>query len=136
MAKQLLFDDEARHALRNGIDALADAVKITLGPKGRNVVLDKKFGAPTITNDGVTIAKDVELSDPFENIGALSPRKSHPRPMTSLVTVPRPPRSLVRLLSTKVSATSRPELAPLASSAGLRRLLRMLSTRSARTLSR
>src|SRR5438874_4535013 len=70
MAKQLLFDEEARHALRRGIDALADAVKITLGPKGRNVVLDKKFGAPTITNDGVTIAKDIELEDPFENIGA------------------------------------------------------------------
>jgi chaperonin GroEL len=70
MAKQLLFDEEARHALKRGIDALADAVKITLGPKGRNVVLDKKFGAPTITNDGVTIAKDVELDDPFENIGA------------------------------------------------------------------
>src|SRR5947209_1910184 len=70
MAKQLLFDEEARHALRRGIDALADAVKITLGPKGRNVVLDKKFGNPTITNDGVTIAKDIELEDPFENIGA------------------------------------------------------------------
>jgi chaperonin GroEL len=70
MAKQLLFDEEARHALRRGIDALADAVKITLGPKGRNVVLDKKFGAPTITNDGVTIAKDIELDEPFENIGA------------------------------------------------------------------
>ncbi|HEY7294002.1 MAG TPA: chaperonin GroEL [Dehalococcoidia bacterium] len=70
MAKQLLFDEEARHALRRGIDALADAVKITLGPKGRNVVLDKKFGSPTITNDGVTIAKDIELEDPFENIGA------------------------------------------------------------------
>ena len=70
MAKQLLFDEEARHALMRGIDALADAVKITLGPKGRNVVLDKKFGAPTITNDGVTIAKDVELDEPFENIGA------------------------------------------------------------------
>jgi chaperonin GroEL len=70
MAKQLIFDEEARHALKNGIDALADAVKITLGPKGRNVVLDKKFGAPSITNDGVTIAKDVELEDPFENIGA------------------------------------------------------------------
>jgi chaperonin GroEL len=70
MAKQLLFDEEARHALKRGIDALADAVKITLGPKGRNVVLDKKFGAPTITNDGVTIAKDIELEDPFENIGA------------------------------------------------------------------
>jgi len=70
MAKQLLFDQEARTALKNGIDALADAVKITLGPKGRNVVLEKKFGAPTITNDGVTIAKDVDLEDPFENIGA------------------------------------------------------------------
>ena len=70
MAKQLLFDEEARHSMKRGIDALADAVKITLGPKGRNVVLDKKFGAPTITNDGVTIAKDIELDDPFENIGA------------------------------------------------------------------
>ena len=70
MAKQLLFDEEARHALKRGIDALADAVKITLGPKGRNVVLDKKFGAPTITNDGVTIAKDIDLEDNFENIGA------------------------------------------------------------------
>jgi chaperonin GroEL len=70
MAKQMLFDEEARHAMMRGIDALADAVKITLGPKGRNVVLDKKFGAPTITNDGVTIAKDVELEEPFANIGA------------------------------------------------------------------
>ena len=70
MAKQLLFDEAARHALKNGVDALADAVRITLGPKGRNVILEKKFGAPTITNDGVTIAKDIELEDPFENIGA------------------------------------------------------------------
>ncbi len=70
MAKQLLFDEAARHALKNGVDALADAVKITLGPKGRNVVLERKFGSPTITNDGVTIAKDIELEDPFENIGA------------------------------------------------------------------
>ena len=70
MAKQLLFDEQARQALRDGIDALADAVKMTLGPKGRNVVLDKSFGAPTITNDGVTIAKDIELGTPFENIGA------------------------------------------------------------------
>lgn len=70
MAKQLLFDEAARHALKDGVDALADAVRITLGPKGRNVVLEKKFGAPTITNDGVTIAKDIELEDPFENIGA------------------------------------------------------------------
>ena len=70
MAKQLLFDQEARSAMKDGIDALAEAVKITLGPKGRNVVLDKKFGAPTITNDGVTIAKEIELADAFPNIGA------------------------------------------------------------------
>src|SRR6516162_5909961 len=70
MAKQLLFDEEARRELKRGVDALADAVKVTLGPKGRNVVLDKKFGAPTITNDGVTIARDIELEDPFENMGA------------------------------------------------------------------
>ncbi|SEJ70735.1 chaperonin GroEL [Propionispira arboris] len=70
MAKQILFDEEARRALGRGVDALANAVKVTLGPKGRNVVLDKKFGAPVITNDGVTIARDIELEDPFENMGA------------------------------------------------------------------
>src|SRR5438046_7641190 len=69
-AKQLEYSEDARRALKRGIDALADAVKITLGPKGRNVVLDKKFGPPTITNDGVTIAKEIELEDPFENMGA------------------------------------------------------------------
>ena len=70
MAKILKFDDEARRGLEAGVNKLADAVKVTLGPKGRNVVLDKKFGAPTITNDGVSIAKEVELEDPFENMGA------------------------------------------------------------------
>ncbi len=70
MAKQLKYGEEARKALQAGIDQLADTVKITLGPKGRNVVLDKKFGAPLITNDGVTIAKEIELEDPFENMGA------------------------------------------------------------------
>jgi len=70
MAKQLKFDEEARRALEAGVNKLADAVKVTLGPKGRNVVLDKKFGAPTITNDGVSIAKEIELEDPFENMGA------------------------------------------------------------------
>ena len=70
MAKQMLYGEEARKALMSGIDQLADTVKITLGPKGRNVVLDKKFGAPLITNDGVTIAKEIELDDPFENMGA------------------------------------------------------------------
>ncbi len=69
-AKQLLYDEEARRALRCGVDKLADAVKVTLGPKGRNVVLDKKWGAPTITKDGVTVAKEIELEDPFENMGA------------------------------------------------------------------
>ena len=70
MAKQVKFGEEARRALQAGVDQLADAVKITLGPKGRNVVLDKKFGSPLITNDGVTIAKEIELEDPFENMGA------------------------------------------------------------------
>ncbi len=70
MAKQIKFGEDARKALQAGIDQLADTVKITLGPKGRNVVLDKKFGAPLITNDGVTIAKEIELEDPFENMGA------------------------------------------------------------------
>ncbi|MFM8813876.1 MAG: chaperonin GroEL [Candidatus Limnocylindrus sp.] len=70
MAKQVVFDEAARRALKRGIDKLADTVKVTIGPKGRNVVLDKKFGAPTITNDGVTIARDIELDDHFENMGA------------------------------------------------------------------
>ena len=70
MAKILSFSDDARHRLEHGVDSLADTVKVTLGPRGRNVVLDKKFGAPTITNDGVTIAKEIELANPFENLGA------------------------------------------------------------------
>ena len=70
MAKQILFNEEARRSLERGVDALADAVKVTLGPKGRNVVLEKKFGSPSIINDGVTIARDIELEDPFENMGA------------------------------------------------------------------
>lgn len=70
MAKQIIYGEEARRSLQKGVDKLADTVKITLGPKGRNVVLDKKFGAPLITNDGVTIAREIELEDPFENMGA------------------------------------------------------------------
>ena len=69
-AKDVRFSRDARERIMRGVDILADAVKVTLGPKGRNVVLDKKFGAPTITNDGVTIARDIELEDPFENMGA------------------------------------------------------------------
>jgi chaperonin GroEL (HSP60 family) len=70
MAKQLEFNEEARRSLKIGVDTLANAVKTTLGPKGRNVALDKKFGAPTVTHDGVTVAKDIELKDPFQNMGA------------------------------------------------------------------
>src|SRR6201996_5754308 len=69
-AKEILFDEPARRALERGVNILADAVKVTLGPKGRNVVLEKKFGSPTIVNDGVTIAKEIEVEDKFENMGA------------------------------------------------------------------
>src|ERR1700745_3833411 len=70
MAKSLEFDEDARRALERGVNRLADAVKVTLGPRGRNVVIDKKWGAPTITNDGVTVAKEIELENPYENLGA------------------------------------------------------------------
>lgn len=70
MAKEIKYGAEARAALESGVDQLADTVRVTLGPKGRNVVLDKSYGAPLITNDGVTIAKEIELEDPFENMGA------------------------------------------------------------------
>ena len=70
MAKQIKFNEQARRKLKKGVDKLANAVKVTLGPKGRNVVLDRGFGSPEITNDGVTIAKEIELEDKFENIGA------------------------------------------------------------------
>ncbi|MDQ1512717.1 MAG: chaperonin GroEL [Microbacteriaceae bacterium] len=70
MAKIIAFDEEARRGLERGLNQLADAVRVTLGPRGRNVVLEKKWGAPTITNDGVSIAKGIELEDPFEKIGA------------------------------------------------------------------
>ena len=70
MAKNIVFDEQARRGLEKGMNQLADAVRVTLGPKGRNVVLDKKWGAPTITNDGVSIAKEIDLEDPYERIGA------------------------------------------------------------------
>src|SRR4051812_368462 len=70
MAKKILYNEEARKALKKGVDAVADAVKITIGPRGRNVVLDKGYGSPTITNDGVSIAKEITLKDKFENMGA------------------------------------------------------------------
>ena len=70
MAKQIVFEESARRRLQAGVDQLADVVKVTLGPKGRNVVLGSRWGSPTVTNDGVTIAKEIELADPFENMGA------------------------------------------------------------------
>ena len=70
MAKQIVYGEESRQAILRGVNALADAVKVTLGPKGRNVVIDKKFGSPTITKDGVTVAKEIDLKDPLENMGA------------------------------------------------------------------
>src|SRR5258707_1415880 len=70
MAKQIIFTEDARRSLKKGIDTLADAVKVTLGPKGRNVSLDKKFGTPTVTHDGVTVAKEISLEEPPENMGA------------------------------------------------------------------
>ncbi|MEK7767288.1 MAG: TCP-1/cpn60 chaperonin family protein, partial [bacterium] len=70
MAKQLLFSEEARRAVQRGVDAVANAVKVTLGPRGRNVVLEKKYGSPTITNDGVTVAQEIELQAPYETRGA------------------------------------------------------------------
>ena len=91
MAKQISFDTQARSALQRGVDKLADAVKVTLGPRGRYVVLDKKFGGPTITNDGVTIARDIELDDPRRTWAPSWPRPPRPRPTTSPVTAP-PPR--------------------------------------------
>ena len=70
MAKQIIYGEQSRQAILRGVNQLADAVKVTIGPKGRNVVLDKKFGSPTITKDGVTVAKEIELADKFENMGA------------------------------------------------------------------
>ena len=88
MAKEIKYGAEARAALEAGVDKLANTVRVTLGPKGRNVALDKSYGAPLITNDGVTIAKEIELEDAFENMGAQL--KLQQRPMTLQVTAPQP----------------------------------------------
>ena len=89
MAKQITYGDESRQQILRGVNRLADAVRVTLGPKGRNVVLDKKFGAPTITNDGVTIAREIEVEDVFENQGASSSARSRPPRTTLPVTARR-----------------------------------------------
>ena len=90
-AKQVLFGDDARVRIVRGVNVLANAVKTTLGPKGRNVVLERSFGAPTVTKDGVSVAKEIELKDKFENIGAQLVRTSPRRPPTTPVTAPPPP---------------------------------------------
>ena len=100
-AKQIAFDQEAREAMRRGIAKLARAVKVTLGPKGRNVILQKSFGSPTVTKDGVTVAKEIELEDKYENMGARMVRKSPARPATWPATAPPPPPSSPRPSSTK-----------------------------------
>src|SRR3979490_2328446 len=79
-AKQIVYSENSRQAILRGVNQLADAVKVTLGPKGRNVVLEKKFGGPTITKDGVTVAKEIELKDPLENMGAQMVREVAPTP--------------------------------------------------------
>ena len=89
-AKQLVFTEEARRKLKNGMDVVANAVGTTLGPKGRNVAIDRKFGSPTITHDGVSVAKEIELEDPFENMGAQLLKEAAQKTMTSPVMAPRP----------------------------------------------
>ncbi len=100
MSKQIEFNETARRALERGVDQLADAVKVTLGPRGRHVVLAKAFGGPTVTNDGVSIAREIELEDPFENLALSSSRASPPRPTTSQATA-RPLRLSSRRRSSR-----------------------------------
>ena len=95
MAKEIKFNMEARSLMKEGVDALANAVKVTLGPKGRNVVIDKKFGAPQVTKDGVTVAKEVELEDRFQNMGAQMVREVASKTIRP-VTVPPPLLSSLR----------------------------------------
>lgn len=102
MAKDIIFGEDARKALQSGIDKLANTVKITLGYKGRNVVLDKKYGAPLITNDGVTIAKEIELDDPFENMAAQLVKEVATKTNDAAVTVQQQLHCLLRLLLERV----------------------------------
>jgi chaperonin GroEL len=90
-AKMIAFDQEARQAMQRGVAKLARAVKVTLGPRGRNVIIQKSFGSPTVTKDGVTVAKEIELEDKYEDMGARWSRRSPARPPTSRATGPPPP---------------------------------------------
>ncbi len=96
-AKQLVFEEEARKSLKRGVDILAEAVKTTLGPKGRNVALDKKWGAPSIVDDGVTIAKDIELPEPFENMGVQLVKEAASKTNDVAGMAPPPPPSWLKL---------------------------------------
>ena len=100
-AKQVKFSDDARKRMARGVDILANAVKVTLGPKGRNVVLDKSFGAPTVTKDGVSVAKEIELKDKFENMGAQMVKEVASKLLTLRVTAPPPPPFWLKRLSRK-----------------------------------
>ena len=100
-AKQLKFATDARDRMLKGVDTLANAVRVTLGPKGRNVIIAKSYGAPRITKDGVTVAKEIELEDKFENMGAQMVREVACRPATWPATAPRPPPSSPRRSSRK-----------------------------------
>ena len=91
MAKELKFDQEARNAILEGVNILADAVKVTLGPKGRNVVLERSFGSPVVTKDGVTVAKEIELEDHFQNMGAKMVKRWPAKPRTQPGMEQRPP---------------------------------------------
>ncbi|MEJ7664723.1 MAG: TCP-1/cpn60 chaperonin family protein [Hymenobacter sp.] len=113
MAKNIQFDTEGRDRLKRGVDKLANAVKVTLGPKGRNVIIDKKFGAPTITKDGVTVAKEIELRDPIENMGAqmvkeVASQNGRPWPATALPPLPCWPRPSYTAGSKNVAAGANP----------------------------
>ena len=101
-AKDVKFSQDARDRMLRGVDILAEAVKVTLGPKGRNVVLDKSFGAPRVTKDGVTVAKEIELEDKFENMGAQMVKEVASRTSTSPVTAPPPPPCSRKRLSKRV----------------------------------
>jgi chaperonin GroEL len=118
MAKQIIYGEHSRQAVLRGINQLADAVKVTLGPKGRNVVIDKKFGSPTITKDGVTVAKEIDLKDPLENMGAQMVREVASKTSDTAVMAPRPPPCSPSDLPRGARRTSRPGANPWTSSAG------------------
>jgi chaperonin GroEL len=108
MAKQIIYGEQSRQAILRGVNQLADAVKVTLGPKGRNVVLDKKFGSPTITKDGVTVAKEIDLKDPLENMGAQMVREVASKTSdTGRATAQPPPRCSRRPFTAKAPRTCR-----------------------------